>query len=431
MPLYVLGLNHRTAPIGIRERIAFANDTQRAALESLHSTTAADEAVLVSTCNRTELYLRSDNADIVQQAKAWLNNTPEVQGVDLTPHLYQHVGSEVAKHAFRVASGLDSMILGEPQILGQVKYAVKTANEVGVLGGALSRLFQETFQVAKKVRAETAIGAASISMAAASLKLARQLFDDIHDVRVLFIGVGEMIQLCATHFAAAQPKTMSVANRTIARGRSFAADFTHARMSALSLAELPELIHEFDIIITSTASTLPIIGKGMIEHALKRRRHKPVMLVDLAVPRDIEPAVGELEDVYLYTLDTLGRLIQQNMARREEAVHAAEAIIETHTAQYMQWLHARGAVPVIQQLRNKADHYRQIELERAQKLLARGDDAATVLASLAQGLTNKFLHHPMATLKKAPPAEREMLADALEKLYPQDGSFEASDTEEQ
>jgi glutamyl-tRNA reductase len=419
MPLYVLGLNHRTAPIDIREKVAFTNDRQRPALEALREATSANEAVLVSTCNRTELYLRADDAAVLDRATTWLNATPEANRQDLTPHLYRHTDEDAARHVFRVAAGMDSMILGEPQILGQVKYAVKVATEATALGGPLARLFQQTFQVAKRVRTETDIGAASVNMAAASLKLAKQLFGDISEIRVLFIGVGEMIHLSATHFAAQSPKSLVVANRTIARGREFVADFPqNENMSAIALAELPERIHEFDAIITSTASSLPIIGKGMIEQALKRRRNRPMMLVDLAVPRDIEAAVGTLDDVYLYTLDSLGKMIQQNQSRRETALTAAEAIVATEANAYMAWLDARSAVPVIQQLRAKADQYRQVELARAQKLLAKGDDPQRVLEALAMGLTNKFLHHPMDALRRVSPAERESLTDALEKLYP-------------
>jgi glutamyl-tRNA reductase len=415
MPLFVLGLNHRTAPIDIREKIAFTNERQRPALESLRQATNADEAVLVSTCNRTELYLRADNESVVNMACDWLNSAN-----DISSYLYRHTDIEATRHAFRVASGLDSMILGEPQILGQVKYAVKVATEAGTLGGPLARLFQDTFQVAKKVRSETEIGSASVNMAAASLKLAKQLFGDISDVRVLFIGVGEMIHLSATHFAAQTPKAIVVANRTLARGREFVAEFGHENaMTAIDLSELPDRLHEFDVVITSTASSLPIIGKGAVEQALKRRRQKPMMLVDLAVPRDIEAAVGTLEDVYLYTLDTLGKMIQQNMARREEAVTAAEDIIALHANMYMEWLNGRVAVPVIQQLRARADQYRQIELERAKKMLAKGDSPAKVIEALANGLTNKFLHHPMDALRRVTPTERESLTDALAILYPQ------------
>ena len=415
MPLFAIGLNHRTAPIEVRERVAFPLETQRQALEALKIETAADEIAMVSTCNRTEIYVRAATAAAAERAGEWLATQPGALGTDLRPHLYQLAEADVARHVFRVASGLDSMILGEPQILGQVKLAVKVAAEAGMLGGALDRLFQDTFKVAKQVRTDTAIGATSVSMAAAALKLAQQVFGDLRDTRLLLVGVGEMIELAATHFTAHAPKSVVVANRTVERGRELASRF-HG--TAITLQQLPERIHEFDVVISSTASTLPIIGKGMIESALKQRRHKPMFMVDLAVPRDIEAEVGDLDDVFLYTLDHLGKVIQQNSEKREGAVREADAIIEIRTAEYMAWLASRAAVPVIQRLRSKAEHYRQIELERAGKLLARGEDPAKVIEMLAHGLTNKFLHHPLAALNRATGADRDTLTDALRKLYP-------------
>jgi glutamyl-tRNA reductase len=420
MSLFVLGLNHRTAPVDIREKVAFPNDRQRPALEDLVQSSHASEAVLVSTCNRTELYLRGDE-DVLSRATDWLTSRPSAANLDLGPHLYQLKDDEAARHAFRVAAGLDSMILGEPQILGQVRHSVKVASEAGTLSGPLDRLFQDTFQAAKRIRTETEIGATSVSMAAAALKLAQQLFGDIREVRLLLIGVGEMISLAATHFAAQSPKAIVVANRTVSRARELAEMFNSptCETSAMSLAEVPDRIHEFDAVITSTASSLPIIGKGMIEKALKLRKHKPMFFVDLAVPRDVEAAVGDMDDVYLYTLDSLGKIIQQNMATREAALEDAEKIVDAHAAQYQHWLTSRGTVPVIQQLRMRADQYRATELERAQKLLARGENPQQVLELLAQGLTNKFLHHPMTALKRVQPEEREALTAALEKLYPE------------
>ena len=416
MPLYAIGLNHRTAPIEVRERVAFPLDAQRPALEALKTETAADEIAMVSTCNRTEIYVRAVDGAAVERAGEWLAAQPGALGTNLSTHLYQFTEADVARHLFRVASGLDSMILGEPQILGQVKLAVRIAAEAGMLGGPLDRLFQDTFKVAKQVRTDTAIGATSVSMAAAALKLAQQLFGDLRETRLLLIGVGEMIELAATHFMAHSPKSVVVANRTLERGRELAARFN---ATAITLPQLPERIHEFDVVISSTASTLPIIGKGMIESALKQRRHKPMFMVDLAVPRDIEAEVGELDDIFLYTLDGLGKVIQQNTEKREGAIKEADAIIEIRTAEYMAWLASRATVPVIQQLRSKAESYRQIELERACKLLARGEDPAKVIEMLAHGLTNKFLHHPLAALNRSTGAEREALADALGKLYPE------------
>lgn len=415
MPLFAIGLNHRTAPLDVRERVAFPLESQRPALESLKDHTGAEEIALVSTCNRTEIYLRASDPATAERTSQWLAKQAESEGLDLIPHLYHFTEGDVARHAFRVASGLDSMVLGEPQILGQVKLAVKVAGEAGMLHGPLDRLFQDTFKVAKQVRTDTEIGATSVSMAAASMKLAQQLFGDLSDTRLLLIGVGEMIELAAAHFAGQSPKAIVVANRTLERGKELAARFG---ASAITLQQLPERIHEFDVIISSTASTLPIIGKGMVERALKMRRHRPICMVDLAVPRDIEAEVGNLDDVFLYTLDALGKIIQQNTEKREAAVAQADAIIETRTGEYMAWLASRATIPVIQQLRSKADQYRQGELERAHKLLAKGEDPAKVLEALANGLTNKFLHHPLTALKRVSGAERDALTDALGKLYP-------------
>jgi glutamyl-tRNA reductase len=415
MPLFAIGLNHRTAPLDVRERVAFPLESQRPALESLKDHTGADEIALVSTCNRTEIYLRASDPATAERTSQWLAKQAESEGLDLIPHLYHFTESDVARHAFRVASGLDSMVLGEPQILGQVKLAVKVAGEAGMLHGPLDRLFQDTFKVAKQVRTDTEIGATSVSMAAASMKLAQQLFGDLSDIHLLLIGVGEMIELAATHFAGQSPKSIVVANRTLERGKELAARFG---ASAITLQQLPDRIHEFDVIISSTASTLPIIGKGMVERALKLRRHRPICMVDLAVPRDIEAEVGNLDDVFLYTLDALGKIIQQNAEKREAAVAQADAIIEIRTGEYMSWLASRATIPVIQHLRSKADQYRMGELERAHKLLAKGEDPAKVLEALAHGLTNKFLHHPLSALKRVSGAERDALTDALGKLYP-------------
>jgi glutamyl-tRNA reductase len=414
MPLFALGLNYRTAPIEVRERVAFPLEAQRDAIDALRLETDAQEVTLVSTCNRTEIYLRAKDHTVLDLAARWLSRVPAVQGLDLAPHFYTLSEAEVPRHAFRVASGLDSMILGEPQILGQVKLAVKIASDAKALAGPLDRLFQDTFKVAKEVRSQTEIGTTSVSMAAASLKLAQQLFGDISGIKLLLIGVGEMIELSATHFAAQSPQQIVVANRTLERGQELAKRFN---ASAITLQQLPDRIHEFDAVITSTASTLPIIGKGMIERALKLRRRKPIFMVDLAVPRDIEAEVGQMDDVFLYTLDSLGRIIQQNLEKREAAVAEADTIINARTIEFMHWLASRSSVPIIQQLRSKADQYRAIELERAHRLLARGEDPAKVLEALANGLANKFLHHPLSALNRSTGSEREVLSEALEKLY--------------
>ncbi len=415
MPLHTLGLNHRTAPLEVRERIAFPAERQGEAVRALTALPGVAEAALLSTCNRTEIYWRGDES-AGPLVRDWLASQPSAKGLDLGAHVYEFADSAAARHAFRVASGLDSMVLGEPQILGQVKHAVRIARDEGALGGTLDRMFQETFKVAKSVRTETSIGETSVSMAAAALRLAEQLFGEISGTHVLLVGAGEMIELVATHFVAKRPRSVAVANRTLERGESLARGFGG---KAMTLQQLPEHMHAYDIVISCTASTLPLIGKGMVERALKLRRHKPVFMVDLAVPRDIEPEVGDLDDVFLYTLDALGRIIAQNTGKREAAAAEGEAIVDARAQEFMRWLESRATVPVIQQLRARAEQYRTAELERARKRLAKGEDPAAVLEGLAQGLSNKFLHHPLAALNGAAGAERETLAAALEKLYPE------------
>jgi len=413
MPLHVLGINHHSAPLEVREKLAFAPDRQPEALAELAARPGVAEAVLVSTCNRTEVYCRAEDA---QGVREWLAHSAERAGTSIDSYLYCHTDVAAVAHAFRVAAGLDSMVLGEPQILGQVKQAVRVAEGAGTLGVQLHRLFQQAFAVAKQVRTETALGAQSISMAAASLKLAQNLFGDLSRTKVLLIGVGEMVELAATYFAAQQPQVLEVANRTLARGEAFAERFA-AR--AIALSEVPGRLSEFDIVLTGTASALPILGKGLFERALKARRHRPMFVVDFAVPRDVEPEAAELEDLFLYTIDDLGAIVQQGAESRRAAASEAEAIVEQQVQSYRSWLGARAAVPAIVQLRAKADLYRQAELARAKVRLAKGDDPAAVLEALAHGLANKFLHHPTRALNRAGEGEREQLVRAIETLFPE------------
>jgi glutamyl-tRNA reductase len=413
MALHVLGINHRSAPLEVREKLAFPTEAQGEALADLAAQPGVAEAVLVSTCNRTEVYCRADDDAPV---RAWLEREAATSGVALAPHLYCHTDEAAVRHAFRVASGLDSMVLGEPQILGQVKQSVRTAENVGTMGTTLSRLFQNTFSVAKQVRTETALGAQSISMAAAALKLAQNLFGDLSRTTLLLIGVGEMVELAATYFVAQRPQSIVVANRTVTRGEAFAERFG---AQAIALAELPARLAEFDIVITATASSLPILGKGLIESALKARRRRPMFLVDFAVPRDVETEVATLPDVFLYSIDDLGKIVQEGAEARKSAVAEAEAIVDRQVASFREWQGSRAAVPAIVELRRRADEYRETELARAKARLAKGDDPAAVMEALAKGLANKFLHHPTQALSRAPEGEREALARAIRKLYPE------------
>jgi glutamyl-tRNA reductase len=421
MQLLTIGINHHTAPVALRERVAFPLEQIKPALDAFkelwlgRAAPNAPEAAILSTCNRTELYCATDDLAAREAAIRWLSKYHGIPVDELAPHVYALPQSEAVRHAFRVASGLDSMVLGETQIVGQMKDAVRTASEAGALGTYLNQLFQRTFAVAKEVRSTTEIGAQSVSMAAASVRLAQRIFDKVSNQRVLFIGAGEMIELCATHFAAQQPRELVVANRTAERGQRLAERFANGR--AIPLSELPARMHEFDIIVSCTASTLPIIGLGAVERAVKARRHRPIFMVDLAVPRDIEPEVGQLEDVFLYTVDDLGAIVREGNASRQAAVAQAETIIETRVQNFMQWLDARGIVPVIRHMHTQADALRRAEVEKAQKALARGDDPAAVLEALSQSLTNKLIHGPTHALNRANNENRATLIELMSGFY--------------
>ncbi len=410
MHLYTVGVNHTTAPISIREHVAFQNETLGHALRDL-TMHGVREAAILSTCNRTELYCNTDNP---QKALEWLAQYHKLNPDNIQPYMYTLPSQDAVKHAFRVASGLDSMVLGEPQILGQMKQAVKIAETAGTLGTLLHKLFQRTFAVAKEVRTNTDIGASSLSMAAASVRLAQRIFGNLGGYKVLFIGAGEMIELCAEHFAAQKPGSMTVANRTLDRGQELA---TKIGGQAMLLADLPDRLSEFDIVITSTASQLPIVGLGMVERAIKARKRRPIFMVDLAVPRDIEPEVSQLDDVFLYTVDDLAMVVQEALGNRKEAAIEAEMIINVRVENFMQWLKTRDAVPTIRALREQAEKLRMTELEKAQKLLARGDDPAQVLEALSNALTNKLLHGPSHALNNSTGEEHEQIENLLRQLY--------------
>jgi glutamyl-tRNA reductase len=414
MSLYALGLNHHTAPLGVRERVVFHVERLGEALDEAKRV-LAPEAAILSTCNRTELYLSGEPDEVRRSAASeWLARFHRVEPGELSPYLYTLPREQAVRHAFRVASGLDSMVLGEPEILGQMKEAARSAAAAGTLGTVLGKLFQRSFAVAKEVRSTTQVGANSVSMAAAAVKLAARIFPSLKDQKVLFIGAGEMIELCATHFAAQGPARITIANRTLERAQVLAHRF-NAR--AIELRELAAQLHEYDIVVSSTASSLPILGKGLVERALKARRRLPMFMVDLAVPRDIEQEVGELDDVFLYTIDDLQGIVQGNLDARRAAVQQAEAIIDTQVGQFMHWMQVRQSVPLIRALRDKAEDARQYEVERALKLLARGEDPKQVLEALSQGLTNKLMHAPTQALSEATGEERRTLADTLARLF--------------
>jgi glutamyl-tRNA reductase len=411
MSLYTLGLNHTTAPLEVREKVAFGPDALSEALRDLTAGRRAKEAAILSTCNRTEVYFHGGQPEHVAH---WLERFHGLPGEALREHLYTLPHDKAVTHAFRVASGLDSMVLGEPQILGQMKQAVRVAESAGSLGLVLNRLFQRTFAVAKDVRTHTDIGSASISMAAAAVKLAERIFPSLAEQRMLLIGAGEMIELAAAHFVAKRPKSITVANRTMERGEALA---DRLGADAITLAEVPERLAQFDIVITCTASTLPILGKGLIERAIRERRHRPMFLVDLAVPRDVEREAASVDDIFLYSVDDLAAIVKDNLQIRREAVVQAEAMIAEQTAHFLQWLEGRTIVPTITALSGHHDALRIAEVERAKRALANGTSPEQVLEALARGLTNKFLHAPLAALNQAGEAERAELIALFQRVY--------------
>ena len=420
MQLLAVGLNHTTAPVSLREQLALSPDQLGQAVRAARGWFArlddrgSDEAAILSTCNRTEMYAASHVPNPLDASAHFLADYHKLNFNELRQHLYMLPQDAAVRHAFRVASGLDSMVLGEPQILGQLKDAVRHADEAGGLGTYLHQLFQRSFSVAKEVRSTTEIGAHSVSMAACAVRLSQRIFDKIADQNVLFIGAGEMIELCATHFAAQKPRSITIANRTMERGEALAERFGG---KAMRLAALPEQLARFDIVVSCTASSLPLIGLGLVERAVKARKHKPMFMVDLAVPRDIEAEIARLDDVFLYTVDDLGTVVQTGLESRQAAVAQAEAIIELRVQSFMHWIDDRAVVPVIQDLQENGEAMRLLELDRARKLLARGEDVDAVLDALSKGLTSKFLHGPQQALHRAQGDERARLASLLPQLF--------------
>ena len=411
MQLTAIGLNHQTAPLSIREKLAFAAATLPDAVRGLIESRAAAEAVILSTCNRTELYCVGDAERVIE----WLAEYQNLSIDEIRPYLYTYGCSDTIRHAFRVACGLDSMVLGEPQILGQIKDAVRVAQEQAALDTWLNALFQKTFAVAKEVRTGTAVGENSVSMAAASVKMAEQIFPDVADLNVLFIGAGEMIELVATYFAAKNPKLMAVANRTLPRAQELC-EKLGVNAEPHLLAELPAILHEYDVVVSSTASQLPIVGKGMVERALRQRHHMPVFMLDLAVPRDIEEEVGELNDAYLYTVDDMMGIVQQGREARQKAAAEAEVMVSQKVAEFIDWQKSRQSVPLIRALRDEGERARRQVLENAMKQLAKGTPPEEVLERLSVQLTNKLLHSPTRTLNKAGANDSD-LVEAVAQIY--------------
>lgn len=395
MSLVAIGINHKTATVDLREKVAFSPDKIHDAMKSLACTTKTGEAVIVSTCNRTELYCNNAAKDDVV---AWLEHYHGLSHEDVAPCLYQYEGQTAVRHLMRVASGLDSLVLGEPQILGQVKQSFAKAKEAGTVAVTMDRLFQNTFSVAKRVRTETEIGAAAVSVAFAAVSMAKHIFSSLSHTKVLLIGAGETIELVARHLKDNGVAAMVVANRTLERAQAMCEEFG---ATAITLPDIPDFLPQADIVISSTASPLPILGKGMVEKALKQRRHQPMLLVDIAVPRDIESEVADLDDAFLYTVDDLQSIIEQNMASRKEAAEQAEVIADEQAHLFMDWIRSLDSVDCIREYRNQSMAIKDELVARALNKLTQGADHEQVLLELANKLTNRLIHAPTQALTAA------------------------------
>lgn len=413
MTILAVGVNHKTAPVEIRERISFGPDILVGALRSLTEHAQIGEGIILSTCNRTEVYC-TVHADGGEPVADWLSRFHGLDQQRIAPYLYTRVDRGAVSHLLRVASGLDSMVLGEPQILGQVKTAFQAASDSGSTGKLLGRMFQHAFAVAKQVRTDTAIGNSPVSVAFAAVSLARQIFSDLSDQTALLVGAGETIELAARHLHQHGVGRVIVANRTVERAHELAVQFDGY---AIALTELANHLPEVDILISSTASPLPVLGKGTVERALKKRKHRPIFMVDIAVPRDIEPEVGELNDVYLYTVDDLQGVVEESMRSRREAAEKAEEIIAIHTEEFLCWLRSLDAVTLIQDYRDRAERLRDQVLAKALRQLDGGKPAEEVVEFLAHTLTNKLLHGPSARLRQAGREGQDDLLEAANELF--------------
>ena len=397
MSLLALGINHNTASVALRERVAFGPDRIDRALRELVEQPGVSEAVIVSTCNRTELYCSLEQGQ-GEQVLSWLQRFHALEASEVLSAIYRHQDEEAVRHLMRVACGLDSLVLGEPQILGQIKQSYAHAQQAEAVKGSLERLFQKSFSVAKRVRTDTEIGASAVSVAFAAVSLGKRIFSDLSQTKVLLVGAGETIELVARHLREQNVTQMMVANRTLQRAQLLAEEFG---AQVMTLEEIPDYLHEADIVISSTASPLPIIGKGMVERALKARRFKPMFLVDIAVPRDIEAEVDELSDAYLYTVDDLQGIIEQNLETRKRAAAEAELIVQEERDDFMGWYRSQHSVDLIRDYRHQAQQVADEELQRALLALQQGENAEQALKALTHRLTNKLIHAPTQALRQA------------------------------
>ena len=427
MNLIALGINHNSAAVEVRERVAFAPEQVSEALNDACEAGQVEEVVILSTCNRTELYAIVPEG-VGPEAKAlqlidWMANYHHLSVAQLRQSAYHFEAQQALQHIVQVASGLDSMVLGEPQIFGQLKSAYVVASEAGTVGSELGRLFPRIFSIAKRVRTDTAIGENPVSVAYAAVDLARHIFADLGKCNALLVGAGETVELVARHLIEAGVSKIVIANRTLGRARDLAQKFG---AEAVLLAEIPEELRDADIVITSTASQLPILGKGAVEQAIKARKHRPMLMVDIAVPRDIEAQVGDLRDVYLYSVDDLREIVDQNLRSRHQEARKADLIIAEGVSQYMDEVRSLAVVDVVKEYRRMAENLRERELQRALRGLHRGEDPQQILAQLARSITNKLIHSPTAGLRQASADGRKDLLSNACKLLGLEAAIERS-----
>ncbi|MGB4248782.1 MAG: glutamyl-tRNA reductase [Pseudohongiellaceae bacterium] len=439
MALVLLGINHNTANVDFREQVAFPPEKVADAIRRATALDGVEELVIVSTCNRTELYAQINLGDssavdpdielspetLHEQERrliSWLGQYHGLDEQELLRCSYFHWRDDVLRHLMRVACGLDSMILGEPQILGQIKSAYAVSKEMGAIGGNLGRAFQEAFSIAKQVRTDTAIGENPVSVAYAAVSLAEQIFSDLPSLNALLIGAGRTIELVARHLTDKGLRNIVIANRTLQNAVELGEKFGAA---GVLLSDIPEQLIKADIVVSSTNSQLPLLGKGAVESAIKKRRHKPMLLVDLAVPRDIEPQVGEIADAYLYSIDDIRDVIEDSVKSRTEAAAQASSIIERGVQEYIRQVRSLNAVNTLRAFREKAEQIRDREVEKALRALEKGDPAPEILEALARALTNKLIHSPSVQMKKASADGRDDLLLLTRELYELDQSAES------
>ncbi len=424
MNLLIVGINHNSAPIELREKIAFTPEQLGDALHNLRRQARLSEVAILSTCNRTEIISVSGESD-ARQIVEWIAGYHQLEPLILKDSIYIKSGREAVHHAMRVASGLDSMVIGEPQILGQFKECFEAADTHNTLGPELYNLSQTTFRAAKRVRTETSIGQNSVSVASTAVTLSQQLFTNLAACKVLLIGAGDTIELVARHIHSAGVTDITIANRTLAKARQLA-EMLGGR--AIDLQSIPDKLIDSDIVIASTAAQLPIVGKGTVERALKKRKHRPILMVDLAVPRDIEPEVSELRDIYLYSIDDLQKIVNSNLSTRIEAAGEAENILAASLAEYRFYGEDRRAAETLIEFRAHHENIKQQELEKAITRLHKGDNPQDVLNTLANQLVNKIIHHPSVELKNAAREGKQDLIDAVKKIYQLTLSTDTTDT---